>query len=58
MNSLMLATYVLKLQAAEKARMNQHAMADGKRRLGPRPETLLAISVVVFGVIAAFAPVA
>jgi hypothetical protein len=58
MNGLMLATYVLKLQLAQDAEANRRGKAILKRLRAPTAEAWLAIAVIAFGMIAAFAPVA
>ncbi len=57
MNSLMLATYLLELQA-KNAQANRHPSAIARRLRLPTTEAWLAIAVIAFGMIAAFAPVA
>jgi hypothetical protein len=56
MNSLMLATYVMKIQLDADAKRRRKAIGG---RLGMAAvEAWLAIAVITFGMIAAFAPVA
>ena len=57
MEGLLLATYVVKLQLVQRRQAFQRVSAAAKLLRAPTAEVWLAIAVIGFGMIAAFAPV-
>ena len=57
MEALLLATYVVKLQLAQRREVGRRLSAAAKLLRAPTAEAWLAVAVIGFGMIAAFAPV-